>query len=145
MIREKKINGYLLSNDKSKIQPDAIHSYLSRESYWAQNITLTVVKKAIEGSRCFGVYDNHTQVGFARMITDGATFGYLADVFILDTHRGKGLSKALMQFILEDENVKELRRFMLATKNAHSLYEKFGFTALSSPERFMEIKPFEKY
>jgi len=141
-----KINGeYLFSTEKNKLQLGLIHFYLSKESYWAQNIPFNIVEKSIEGSLCFGIYKGNSQVGFARVITDFASFGYLADVFILEDHRGLGLSKILMSFIMEDESLKDLRRFMLATRDAHGLYEQFGFRSLSKPERFMEIKPFETY
>lgn len=145
MNYEKNIDGFLFSNDKSKLDIISIHHYLCKESYWAQNISLEKVKATIEGSDCYGIYILDVQVGFARVITDHASFGYLADVFILDKYRGKGLSKHLLRFILDYEPYKELRRFMLATKDAHTLYEKFGFTPLSTPDRFMELKPFEKY
>lgn len=145
MLYEKKDNDYLFSHDKSKLQLDVIHKYLSQDSYWALNIALDLVKKTIEGSQCFGVYFKSQQIGFARVITDGASFGYLADVFILPEHRKKGLSKTLMQFIMDYPPFKNFRRFMLATKDAHGLYAQFGFRPLSEPERFMEIKPFERY
>ncbi len=145
MTYEKKIGEFVLSNDKSKLQIEVIHNYLSKESYWAQNIPIELVKKSIEGSQCFGVYFGREQIGFARVITDGASFGYLADVFIIPAHQKKGLSKALMQFIMEYPPFKNFRRFMLATKDAHGLYAQFGFTPLAEPSRFMEIKPFETY
>lgn len=142
---EKHINGYLFSTDKEKLQHTYIHHFLSEESYWAKNIPIHIVEKAIEGSICFGVYDKQQQIGFARIITDHATFGYLADVFIDKDYRSKGLSKELMNFITEQPFIKTLRRFMLATKDAHSLYAQFGFNALKEPDRFMEIKYFETY
>ena len=145
MIYEKKVNGYLFSNDKSLLQTKVIHQYLSIESYWAQNIPMEIVLGTIEGSVCFGVYYKQQQIGFARVITDKVSFGYLADVFILKEHRGKGLSKELMAFIMNYEPFKKFRRFMLATRDAQELYKKFGFTSLSEPQRFMEIKPFESY
>ncbi|MDX2174499.1 MAG: GNAT family N-acetyltransferase [Bacteroidota bacterium] len=145
MYYEKNIDNYLISNDKTKLQMEVIHNYLSMESYWAKNIPLALVKKSIEGSYCFGVYFNKQQIGFARVITDSATFAYLADVFILDEHRGKGLSKQLMKFIMEFDALKLIRRFMLATKDAQGLYKQFGFNQLSVPERIMEIKFFESY
>lgn len=138
-------NDYVFSNDKSKLQIQIIHSFLSKESYWAKNIPESTVLKAIEGSLCYGVYHQQQQIAFARVITDRATFAYLADVFVVEKHRGFGLSKQLIDFIINDSQLKNLRRFMLATKDAHSLYEKFGFKSLSTPERFMEIKPFETY
>jgi GNAT superfamily N-acetyltransferase len=142
---EKTIKDYLFSNDKSKLQRDVIHRYLSEESYWAKNIPREIVDKSIEGSVCFGIYFNSNQVGYARVITDHTSFGYLADVFILEEHRAKGLSKHLMRFIMDYAPFKNFRRFMLATRDAHGLYEKFGFTPLAEPNRFMEIKPFESY
>ncbi len=139
------INDHLFSTDKTKLQLDVIHTYLSKESYWAQNMPLDIVKKSIEGSICFGVYLKDKQIGYARVVTDNATFGYLADVFISEAHRGKGLSKQLMQFIMAHPDLQGLRRMMLATKDAQGLYKQFGFTGLAMPERIMEIKFFEKY
>lgn len=145
MNNEKLTGEYLFSTDKRKLEINYIHQYLSVESYWAKNIPIEIVKKAIDNSLCFGIYFKDKQVGFARVITDHATFGYLADVFIDKDYRGKGLSKELMKFIMEHHSVKSFRRFMLATLDAHSLYAQFGFTALKEPNRFMEIKAFEKY
>jgi GNAT superfamily N-acetyltransferase len=142
---EKTINDYLFSTDKTKLQVNLIHDYLSKESYWAQNMPIDLIKESIEGSICFGVYHNEKQIGYARVISDGATFGYLADVFILEEHRGKGLSKELMRFIMAYPAFKKLRRFMLATRDAHGLYTQFGFNALAKPETIMEIKFFESY
>lgn len=142
---EKKINSYLFSTDKSKLQIDRIHKYLSQESYWAQHIPKEIILQAIQGSLCFGVYWQEEQIGFARVITDQATFAYLADVYIESDHRKKGLSKELMKFILSYKGLSALRRFMLATKDAHGLYAQFGFTPLAEPQRFMEIKAFENY
>jgi GNAT superfamily N-acetyltransferase len=145
MLYEKKEDNYLFSNDKAKLQLNVIHNYLATKSYWAKNIPISLVKQAIEGSICFGVYYNKLQIGFARVITDNATFAYLADVFILEDFRGKGLSKQLMRFILNFEEIKPIRRFMLATKDAQELYKQFGFNHLAAPERIMEIKFFESY
>jgi N-acetylglutamate synthase-like GNAT family acetyltransferase len=131
---------YNISDDKSKLQLEVIHQYLANESYWAKNIPLSTVTKSIENSLCFGVYWNNKQIGFARVITDCATFAYLADVFVLEPHRGKGLSKKLMQYILQHTDLQGLRRFMLATQDAHSLYEQFGFIPVSNPQNIMEIK-----
>jgi GNAT superfamily N-acetyltransferase len=136
---------YLFSDDKAKLQIEVVYQYLSKESYWAQNIPLAIVQAAIEGSCCFGVYKNDIQIGFARVISDKATFGYLADVFILPEHRGKGLSKELMRMIMDAPYLQGLRRVMLATKDAQGLYTQFGFNALATPERIMEIKFFESY
>jgi GNAT superfamily N-acetyltransferase len=131
---------YSISIDKDKLQIAVIHRYLSVESYWAKHIPLETVKQSIENSLCFGVYFKNEQVGFARVVTDYATFGYLADVFILETHRGKGLSKQLMESIMIHPKLQGLRRFCLATRDAHSLYTQFGFKALAKPENIMEIK-----
>lgn len=136
---------YIISTDHEKLDVNYIHHFLSAESYWAKNIPLDILQQAINGSLCFGVYENDKQIGFARVITDYATFGYLADVFIDKHYRGKGLSKALMNEIMAHQSIKKLRRFMLATLDAHSLYTQFGFTQLSEPNRFLEIKPFESY
>lgn len=145
MIYEKTIGDYLFSADKSRLQPEAIHHYLSKESYWAQNIPIELVKKTIEGSVCFGIFQNAQQIGFARVITDHASFGYLADVYILEDHRKQGLSKELMKFIMAYPAFEKFRRFMLATRDAHGLYKQFGFKPLGEPDRFMELKPFETY
>ena len=131
---------YSISTDKDKLQINVIHHYLSVESYWAKNISLEIVKQSIENSLCFGVYLKNEQVGFARIITDYTTFGYLADVFILESHRGKSLSKCLMESIMAHPKLQGLRRFCLATRDAHNLYKQFGFTHLAKPENFMEIK-----
>ena len=145
MISEKTIDSYLISNNKLKLDIAYIHNYLSNESYWAKNIPFEIVKKSIEGSLCFGIYLNDQQIGFARIITDGATFGYLADVFIDKNYRGQGLSKHLMAFIMQQDVVKGLRRFMLATLDAHSLYAQFGFKSQEGNKRIMGIKFFEEY
>ena len=142
---EKTIQTVLYSTDKNKLQIERIHQYLSEESYWARNIPMAIVEESIRGSLCFGVYFESKQIGFARVITDYASFGYLADVYILPEHQGKGLSKELMSFIMAFPAIKNLRRFMLATKDAHDLYKAFGFSALAEPQRFMEVKAFETY
>jgi GNAT superfamily N-acetyltransferase len=144
-IIEEKQGSYLISTDKSKLDIMAIHNYLSNESYWAKHIPIRIVKNAIEHSMCFGMYDLSEnnfmkQIGFARVITDRATFGYLADVYVLDAHRKKGLSKWLMRFILAHPGLQGLRRFSLATQDAHGLYTQFGFKQLEQPDRMMEIK-----
>ena len=142
---EKTINEYLFSADKNKLQVNVIHDYLSKESYWAQNMPIELIKDSINGSICFGIYFKNKQIGYARVISDCATFAYLADVFIIEEQRGKGLSKELMSFIMDHPDLKKLRRFMLATKDAHGLYKQFGFNALAKPETIMEIKFFESY
>ncbi|NCI51905.1 GNAT family N-acetyltransferase [Sediminibacterium roseum] len=131
---------YTISTDKSKLDPTVIHAYLAGESYWAKNIPMEVVQRSIDHSLCFGLYHKDAQVGFARVVTDRATFAYLADVFVLPGHRGKGLSKWMIAFIHEYPELQGLRRWLLGTLDAHELYKQFGWQALS-PEvvpRFMQ-------
>jgi GNAT superfamily N-acetyltransferase len=136
---------FIISTDKEKLDTVFIHAYLSGESYWSKNIPYDVLLKSIEGSVCFGVYDGEKQIGFARVITDGATFGYLADVFIIHAYRGIGLSKWLMKCILEHPGLQGFRRWMLATKDAHGLYKQFGFEPLKNPERIMGLLLMAEY
>jgi GNAT superfamily N-acetyltransferase len=136
---------FLISTDKNKLDVAVIHHYLSAASYWAQNIPLQKVERCIEHSFCFGVYKNHEQVGFARLVTDYTTFAYLADVFILQQYRGMGLSKWLMQFITTNAEVQGLRRWMLATRDAHGLYTQFDFLPLDKPESILQRRDMESY
>jgi GNAT superfamily N-acetyltransferase len=129
---------YVISTDPARIDIDVVCGFLER-SYWAAGIARDVVARSIEGSLNFGIYAGDAQVGFARVITDYATFGYLADVFVLEEHRGKGLSVWLMETIMAHPRLQNFRVWRLATKDAHSLYEKVGFRALGHPERMMEI------
>ena len=131
---------YLISTDSSLLNVDVIHNYLTKESYWAMNIPREVVEKSISNSLCFGLYENDKQIGFARLVTDKATFAYLADVFILETHRGKGLAKWLMETIQSHPELQGLRRWMLGTRDAHALYEQFGWSVLDEDtrKRFMQ-------
>jgi GNAT superfamily N-acetyltransferase len=131
---------YLISTDVSKLNVDTIYQYLSEESYWAKGIPRAVVEKSIANSLCFGVYSNDEQIGFARLVTDEATFAYLGDVFILPQHRGKGLSKFLMETIHAHPELQNLRRWWLGTKDAHGLYEQFGWTRITDEvaKRFMQ-------
>lgn len=138
-------NDLLISTDKTKLNIELIHDYLCNESYWAKNIPFGIVRKSIEGSLCFGVYHDNEQAGFARVITDHATFGYLADVFILEKFCGKGLGKWLMKIIMGHPELQGFRRWMLATKDAHGLYAVFGFKPLENPERIMRFSTFEHY
>ncbi|MDB5224033.1 MAG: N-acetyltransferase [Chitinophagaceae bacterium] len=133
-------NEYTISTDKSKIDIDYVHAFLSH-SYWSPGVPMETVKKAMEGSLCFAVYNNKVQIGYARMITDKATFAYLADVFIDENYRGKGLGKWLVKAILAHPELQGLRRILLATKDAHKLYEQLGFTAINNPERYMVYNP----
>lgn len=127
---------YLISTDKSKLDIAFIHHFLSH-SYWAEDIPLSIVEQSIANSLCFGVYNNNKQIGFARVITDYTTFAYLADVFIIETERGKGLSKWLMECILKHPHLQGLRSISLMTRDAQGLYEQFGFKNLEEPKRFM--------
>ncbi len=136
---EKQIEHITYSTNKDLLNLPLIHAYLSEQSYWAKNIPEDTVQKAIENSICFGAYSEHGQLAFARVVTDQATFGYLCDVFVLGDYRGQGISKHLMEFIQEVISQLNLRRFMLATLDAHSLYTQYGFTQLKHPERIMEI------
>ena len=129
---------FLLSTDKARLDLALIHSVL-RETHWAKGIPLATVAKAIDHSLCFGVYRQHVQVGFSRVISDHATFAYLADVFIVDAYRGRGLSKWMMSCVMAHPELQGLRRWLLATADAHGLYSQYGFKALGKPERFMEI------
>ena len=129
---------FTISTDNEKLDIDTIHSFLTT-SYWAEGISKEIIERSIEGSLCFGVFENGKQVGFARMITDKATFAYLADVFIIEEYRGLGLSKWLMEAIMSHPDLHGLRRMMLATKDAHELYKKFGFTPLTNADRWMQI------
>jgi len=132
-------NGFIFSDKKELLNIEAIHHYLSVESYWAKNIPLETVKRSIANSLCFGIYKNHEQVGFARWVTDKATFAWLCDVYIEEEFRGLGLSKKLMAFMIFHPDLQGLRRYQLATLDAHGLYEQFGFSALQNPERQMGI------
>jgi N-acetylglutamate synthase-like GNAT family acetyltransferase len=133
-------NNFIISTDKNKIDVDYVHGFLA-SSYWSPGIPLDKVKKSIAGSLCFGVYNNEQQVGFARMVTDSSSFAYLADVFIDEKCRGNGLGKWLIEAILAHPDLQDLRRIMLATKDAHTLYEQFGFTAIPDPTRYMVYNP----
>lgn len=131
--------GYAISSDPSRLDLEVIHGFIAQESYWAKAIPKPLVERMIQNSLCWGVYHEVGQIGFARVITDKATFAYLADVFILPKHRGKGLSKALVATILAHPDLQGLRRWMLVTADAQSLYERFGFKPVPNPERHMEI------
>ena len=133
------MNTYDISTDPSRLQLDAIHAYLNR-SYWSPGIPRDVVARAIAHSMCFGLYQGESQVGFARVVTDKASFAYLADVYVLEAHRGQGLSKRLVGEILAHPDLQGLRRFLLATADAHGLYSQFGFNALARPQNMMELR-----
>lgn len=135
-----------ISTDKQELDVALIHRFLSSEAYWSRDIPRDTVQRAIDGSMCFGGYvDGAGQVAFARVITDGATFAYLADVFVLEDQRGKGYSKQLMQAVMAHPRLQDLRRFMLATWDAHGLYAQFGFQPAARPDRLMEKLDMELY
>jgi GNAT superfamily N-acetyltransferase len=131
---------YTISTDKTKLKLDYVHAFLTT-SYWTPGISMEKVRKGIDGALCFGMYDQERQVGFAGMITDQASFAYLCDVFIDEKYRGKGLGKWLIESILSHPGLQDLRRIMLATRDAHKLYEKCGFTLITNPERWMVYNP----
>ena len=126
-----------VDTDPGRLDVPRIHAFLET-SYWARGIPLEVVRRSIEGSIPFGLYDGAEQVGFARVVTDRATFAWIGDVFVLETHRGRGLSVWLMECVADHPALVGLRRWMLATRDAHALYEKTGFRPLAEPDRFME-------
>ena len=137
-MNESPLDDYVISTDKSRLDRALVQDFLSR-SYWAKGIPREVVDQSIENSLCFGLYQGEKQVGFARVITDFATFAYLADVFVVKGSRGEGLGVRLMKVIMEHPRLQNLRRLMLATRDAHGLYAKFGWRPLGNPERIMEI------
>ena len=135
---------YLISTEKSKLNVEAIHDYLSNKSYWAKGRSIESVKKSIENSICFGLYDTEEKLlGFARVVTDKVVFSYLMDFFIFEEYQGHGLGTKLVKHIIEHPDL-QVRLWFLATANAHKLYEKFGFSNLDDPDRYM-FKRDEKY
>ena len=137
-IIEQSFGEFKISNDKRLLNPELIHHFL-KESYWAKDMPFEILQTAIENSFCIGIYHKAEQIGFGRLITDFATYGYLADVFVLEPFQGKGLSKKFMNYVMGLDFVKLFRRFSLGTKDAHGLYAQYGFTSLRSPDRMMEI------
>ena len=138
-IEEYKKDNYTISTDKQKLDITTIHNFLTA-SYWSSGISLEKVKRSVEHSLCFGLYDGNKQIGFARVVTDYTLFGYLADVFVIEEYRGKGLSTWLMECVVNHPEIKDLRGWMLATKDAHGLYEKFGFKLIEDPGKYMTKK-----
>ena len=139
MQTESLLADYEISTDAGRLDVEVIHTFLAEDSYWSRGIPRSIVERAIANSLCFGVYHRGGQVGFARIVTDRSTFALLADVFILDQHRGKGLSKWLMRCVVAHQDLQGLRRLLLLTSDAHGLYSQFGFEPLGSPSRFMEV------
>ena len=128
-----------ISTDRSKLDIDLIHDYLCNVSYWAKGIPRDVVVRSIENSLCAGAYDGDKQVGFARAVTDYAVFAYIADVFVLESHRGRGISKMIMQALMEHPSLAGLRRWSLVTSDAQGLYRQFGFREVEFPHKHMEL------
>ena len=128
---------YTITTDQRRFDLIAIHAFLS-QSYWSPGVPMSIIEKALANSLAFGLFFGDAQVGLARVVSDRATFAYLADVYVLEAHRGKGLSKRLLEAVLAHEELQGLRRFLLATKDAHGLYAQFDFNALANPSRMME-------
>lgn len=129
---------YRITTDRERVDLDAVHAYLSR-SYWAEGIPREVLARAVARSLCFSLLESNHQVGFARVVGDGATFAYLCDVYVLEAHRGRGLGKWLVATVQSHPDLQGLRRFVLVTRDAHGLYKPFGFTPLHDPARYMEV------
>lgn len=132
------MSALLYTFDPAQFDIAAIHAFLA-STYWSPNVPRDVVDRAIAGSLCIGVLDDGRQIGFARLVTDRATFAYLADVFVIPEYRGQGVSQEMLRRLFAHPDVQGLRRLMLATRDAHGLYEKFGFKPLAAPDRFMEL------
>ena len=134
---------YTISTDRSRLDLGLVHRFLSEEAYWSPGVARDVVDRSIRNSLCFGLYDRDRQIGFARVVTDGAAIAYLADVFVLPEHRGRGLGKWLVETVLSHPDLQDLRRFFLGTADAHSLYERYGFRPVD-PRRMMERLPHQR-
>ncbi len=142
--QEYRKNGFVISTDRERLDLDVIHGFLT-ESYWCKGIPREVVARSIENALCFGIYKQSQQVGFARVISDYATYAYIGDVFVVEAHRGQGLAKWVMECIMQHPQLQGLRRWSLVTGDAHGLYSQFGFTPLQAPERWMEIHQRDVY
>ena len=138
-IIEHTFGEFLITTDKEKLDIVAIHDFLSKYSGWSDNIPIDKVKISIENSLNFGLFHNHKQIGFARVISDFSTIAYLGDIYVLDNYRGQGLSKKLMESVMNHPNLQDLRRWILLTSTAEWLYKKYGFTELPKPEIYMEL------
>lgn len=145
MVYEVRRGEYVVSDDRSLLDTAAIHAFLSAQSYWAAGISKRRLETALDNSIPFGLFQGGRQIGFARAITDRATFAYLADVYITETHRGLGLSSLLLEAVLGHPDVQHLRRWLLGTKDAHHVYSRFGFVALEEPQRWMEFSDPDAY
>lgn len=142
---ERRCGEYTVSTDRDRLDLGMVTRFLAEESYWARGIPAEVMSRAVQGSLCFGVYHGDRQVGFARVVTDYATFGHIMDVFVLPEHRGEGLGKLLMECIMGHPELQGFRRWGLGTADAHGLYARFGFTSPAHPERDMEKIDSEVY
>ncbi|HXM66716.1 MAG TPA: GNAT family N-acetyltransferase [Candidatus Acidoferrum sp.] len=144
-VKEYRRADFLISTDHERLNLDVVHGFLTN-SYWAEGIPREVVARSIDSSLCFGIYENSgVQVGFARVVSDFATVAYLGDVFVLESHRGRGLGKWLMECVVQHPALQNLRRWILLTRDAHGLYSQFGFHPLKAPERYMELHRPEIY
>jgi GNAT superfamily N-acetyltransferase len=144
-VMEYRLGEFVISTSRERLSLDVVHSFLTN-CYWAKGIPREIVARSIEHSLCFGIYEGSgAQVGFARVVSDFATVAYLGDVFVLESHRGRGLSKWLMQCVMQHPALKHLRRWILLTRDAHGLYSQFDFTLVSAPERYMELHQPEIY
>jgi GNAT superfamily N-acetyltransferase len=128
-----------ISTDPGLLDVALIHDFLANRSYWAVGRPLETVRRSLEQSLCFGLYEQGRQVGLIRVVTDRATFGWLCDVFVLEEYRGRGLSKWLMECVMTYPELQGIRRLLLGTRDAHGLYQRYGFTPLSDPSRFLEV------
>jgi len=138
MMQEWRQADYVISTDPDRLDLPFIHNFLSNTAYWAQGRSLDLVRRSLDNSLNFGLFHGREQIGFARVVTDYATFAWLADVFIIEDYRGRGLGKWLVEVITTHPRLQGFRRWVLATKDAHELYRRFGFTELKLPERWME-------
>ncbi|AWM14960.1 GNAT family N-acetyltransferase [Flavobacterium sediminis] len=136
---EQTFGEFLITTNKAKLDIVAIHEFLSKHSGWSANIPFETVRKSIDNSLNFGLFHNHKQIGFARVISDFSTIAYLGDIYVLENYRGQGLSKKLMEFVMKHPDLQNLRRWILLTSTADWLYEKYGFTKLPKPELYMEL------
>ena len=132
-------DSFVISDDVARVDRDLVHRYLRDDSYWSQGVPRDVVDRSIDNSLCLSLFDGDDQVGFARLITDRSTFSFLADVFVLPSHRGRGLARWLVQTVLDHPDLEGQRRILLGTDDAHDLYAQLGFTPLERTERFMDI------
>ena len=142
--REWNRDEYTVSSDPARLQLDIIHAFLA-QSYWAKDIPREIVARSVAGSITFGLYCRGEQIGFARIISDRATFAYVADVFVLEPHRGRGLARWMMEFILSTPELQGLRRWLLVTREAHAVYRSVGFAPVARPEGYMEISQHDFY